>query len=419
MPLCPYGSKPKTGAPAYVWLTWLDAQSWLGLVWSALSWIGFVVPPVLKEINSFCAVEPPQPIAPTNADLVEAARDPKLFEALIQYIKDGIHWWVWSNQCECNPVPGGVCIDGNAVMGAVGSWAADTAVGLDLERGTKFTALMDLTITGLAVYSRGAGDLANRDLHVWDNTDSLVYISNGHPTPAGVTIVSFTPLTILSGQHFAVSYCTHSGSSGSHISSGAYPATSMFTVSNLNYGVGCSNPLNSTDGAVIAIYPITCPGATTTPAAPPIPGLTIPDFPLEASCTTQDVCNLAQQVLQSVTLVRTMLDLVQRRVLPFAWIPGPPYAGLTGTGIISVRDVIGVSVDLTVPGGWGSTAETPRRLIPSVGSLQGFDGTRYSDNLQLHYEHELLFFDQPWASGIRYNLRQGVVATITPLLPEP
>jgi len=114
------------------------------------------------------------------------------------------------------------------------------------------------------------------------------------------------------------------------------------------------------------------------------------------------------------------LDLIQRRLLPFAWITGTPSAGLTGTGTIAVQDALGVIVNITaVPGGWGQTFETPPRKIPSMGSLQADDGTVYTDNFQLHYTNEIIMIEASWATAIRYNLRPGVTATITPILPEP
>jgi len=147
MPLCPYGSVPKSGAPPFVWLTWLDAQSWLGVVFAKLSFLSYLVPPVLKEINSFCATEPPQPTPISNADVLAAAYDPQKFEALIQYIKDSIYWWVWSQNCVCNPNPSAppTCTTGwsdTYVPPAVGPGGAQFEIGIrftSLQVGAQFS----------------------------------------------------------------------------------------------------------------------------------------------------------------------------------------------------------------------------------------------------------------------------------------
>jgi len=419
MPLCPYGYVPKSGAPPFVWLTWLDAQSWLGSVFAKLSFLSYLVPPVLKEIGSFCATEPPQPTPISNADVLAAAYDPQKFEALIQYIKDSIYWWGWSNNCVCNPNPVAppTCTTGWAdtyVPVAVGPGGSQFIVA------NRFTSLqIGAQMSGFRIWTPQAYNYPV-GLTLWSaagaNLGGLTVTAG---IPAGYHTYAITPITLTAGADYLTSMCVAVGYQWASDPT-APPNDALATWHGEQYGVNCAAFPAIAATTTVGVQPILCVAAApTTPAAPPVPGVTTPDYPLEGSCTTQDVCNLAQQILQSATLIRTMLDLVQRRLLPFAWILGSPRAGLTGTGVVSVQDVIGVSVDLTVPGGWGSTAETPRRLIPSAGSLQGTDGTRFSDNSQLHYEHELIFFEQPWSLGIRYNFRPGVTETLTPLLPEP
>jgi len=410
---------PKPGAPPFVWLTWLDAQPWLGSVFAKLSFLSYLVPPVLKEINSFCATDPPQPVAPTNADIVAAATDPLKFEALIQYLKDSIYWWVWSNQCVCLP---STCysILGQPIPALPNSQT--NGVG-PYDQGMKFTANAALPITSFGVRDLNLAGSPSCDIKLWDMTAGTLLWTQAIVLSIGAytEFVCSTVTTMVVGHTYALTFRWLTGMTVI-LEAGGYGGMSNTAFSSAgavdNYPTGIGVPSRVLNTQADPIQPIACTGGSP-PPSPPVPGVTTPDFPMEASCTTQDVCNLAQQTLQSVTLLRSMLDLVQRRVLPFAWILGTPHVGLTGTGVVSVQDVIGVSVDMTVPGGWGSTAETPRRLIPSAGSLQGTDGTRFSDNTQLHYEHELIFFEQPWSLGIRYNFRPGVTATLTPLLPEP
>jgi len=419
MVLCPYGSVPKSGAPAFVWLTWLDAQTWLGSVFEQLSFLSYLVPPVLKEVVTFCATEPPQPVPLSDADVLAAAHDPQKFEQLIQYIKDSIYWWVWSNNCVCNPNP-------SAPPTCTTGWSASfvpTAVGpggSQFEIGTRFTSLqVGAQFSGFRVWTPQAYNYAV-GLTLWTAAGASVTSTTiVAGIPAGYHTYSVTPVTLTAGADYWVSMCVLNGYQWCEDATAPVNDVVAHWIDH-RYHTGCGTVPGTVSGGWEGVQPILCVAAgPTPPGQPPVPVLTTPNFPGETSCTIQDVCNLVQQVLQSVTLVRTMVDLMQRRLLPFAWILGTPHAGLTGTGIISVQDVIGASVSMTVPGGWGSTAETPRRLIPSAGSLQGSDGTKYSDNFQLHYEEELIFFGESWATGIRYNFRPGVTVTLTPLLPEP
>jgi len=419
MPLCPYGSAPKSGSPAFVWLTWADAKTWLGTAFPQLSWVAYFVPPVLKEVISFCATEPPQRPTITDAEVIAAAGDPQKSEAIIQKIKDLIYWWVWSQNCVCNPSPG-------APPTCAGGWSSSfipTAVGpggSQFEIGTRFTSLqVGAQFSGWRIWTPQAYNYAV-GLTLWTAAGASVTsttISAG--IPSGYSTYSVTPVTLTAGSDYWVSMCVLNGYQWCEDATAPVNDVVATWVDH-RYHTGCGTVPGTVSGGWEGVQPILCVAAApTTPDSPPVPVLTTPDTPTEGSCTTQDVCNLVQQVLESVTLVRSMVDLIQRRAVPFAWILSTPHPGLTGTGVISVQDVIGASVSMTVPGGWGSTAETPRRLIPSAGSLQGSDGSRYSDNFQLHYEQELIFFDQSWATGIRYNFRPGVTCTLTPLLPEP
>jgi hypothetical protein len=170
------------------------------------------------------------------------------------------------------------------------------------------------------------------------------------------------------------------------------------------------------------VDPIICAAspAAYAPAPPPLPITSVPDIPTATCTTVGDLCGIFQPTVLDLSLLTQRLDLLQRRLLPFAWIAGTPVTGLTGTGAIAVQDILGVIVSFTtVPASWGHTAETPARRIPSLGSIQADDGTAYTDNFQLHYSTQVVMLNAPWATSVRYNIRTGCVATITPLLPEP
>ena len=154
--------------------------------------------------------------------------------------------------------------------------------------------------------------------------------------------------------------------------------------------------------------PVYTPPSAGTPAAGTPP-----------TCTTnQDVCNQMYNLSLVLQGMSTQLTLFKARQEPSFWRTGASHTGLTGTGVITVSDILGCNVILTtVPSGWGATAETPRRLIPSAGSLQSGFASEYSDNFQVHYENEIILFANNWGTQLRYNFRPGMVATIVELLP--
>jgi hypothetical protein len=422
MVLCPYGSAPKAGAPPYVWLSWLDAQPWLGATIGKLSWLAYLVPAVVKEINSFCTTDPPQPIAPSDADIVAAVTDPLKFEALIQYIKDSIYWWVWSNQCVCNPNPS---LPPTCTSGWTNTFVPLPVVGpggAAFEVGTRFTNLQaGAQFSGFRVWIPQAYVYAV-GLTLWDSAGAIVTSTT---VSAGILVgyhtFNVTPVTLVAGAQYVVSMCVNIGYQW-YESPTAPTNDAVATYVSHVVGSGCGSfPVNPTGGWE-GILPILCVGAAPTrPAAPPVPVLTIPDFPTETSCTTQDVCNLAQQLLSSVTMIRSMVDLIQRQGVPFGYVVGTVHSGLSGSGTIAVSDILGLLVQVsTIPIHWGLSSDNPQRYIPApamvaVGTLAGDQDTHF-----VHFTEEMVF---PPAMGamttVRYEFKPGCGGAITELIREP
>jgi len=421
MVLCPYGSVPKSGAPAYVWLTWLDAKAWLGTAFPQLSWIGYLVPPVLKEVTSFCATEPPQPVAPSNATVTAAPNDPIAFEALIQFVKDSIYWWVWSNTCVCNPSPSAppTCATGwssSFVPVAVGPGGSQFIVA------TRFTNIqIGAQMSGFRVWTPQAYNY-DVGLTLWTpagaNLGGLTVIGG---IPAGYHEYTISPITLTAGLDYLTSMCVHVGYQW-YSDATAPTNDSIAHWVGEQYGTNCAAFPSTVVSTFVGVQPILCVAAgPTSPGQPPVPSLTTPDFPMEGSCTTQDLCDLLQQTLQSVTMLRTMVDLIQRQEVPFAYITGTVHSGLTGDGSFSVSDILGLLVQVsTVPPKWGLSSDNPARYIPapamvSVGTVNGDQDTHF-----VHFTEELYF---PEAMGamtkVTYQFKPGVHGAITELVREP
>jgi hypothetical protein len=90
------------------------------------------------------------------------------------------------------------------------------------------------------------------------------------------------------------------------------------------------------------------------------------------------------------------------------------HAGLAGSGSFSIAPGDGLLVVLTaVPVQWGHSTATPRRFIPSVGDVQYHLGTDVLDQTLLHYDRQLVPPGIKFATSYGFNLKPGVVASIT------
>jgi hypothetical protein len=125
---------------------------------------------------------------------------------------------------------------------------------------------------------------------------------------------------------------------------------------------------------------------------------------------------LSGQLQQLLVLV----TLLQRQLVPFAYISSTAHAGLTGAGSIVVQGLLGVRIDLTtVPGSVTQDASTPPFLF-NVGWVSAMDANGFIEETRAHSVHQV-WFPRVAADAtlIGYSFTAGVVATITELQREP
>jgi hypothetical protein len=123
---------------------------------------------------------------------------------------------------------------------------------------------------------------------------------------------------------------------------------------------------------------------------------------------------LLTQILQTV-------NLIQRQIAPFGFVPGATHAGLTGSGELTVADLIGLELTITgsTPGVIGTVAGDPLTLFEAGwinwGSAAGFQLREFISSSP--------FLSFPAGAGamtkIGYSLNAGVTATIVELAREP
>lgn len=134
--------------------------------------------------------------------------------------------------------------------------------------------------------------------------------------------------------------------------------------------------------------------------------------------TSGDCCT-DPTVTATLDNILSMLTLIQRQAVPFAYIDGTAHAGLTGAGEVTLQGVIGARIDCTVPDRVGRSAGDPETVF-DMGWIAWGDTTGFRDREFIRRATQLSL---PSKGGtftrLGYTLAPGVVATITELLREP
>lgn len=132
-------------------------------------------------------------------------------------------------------------------------------------------------------------------------------------------------------------------------------------------------------------------------------------------------CCPPDPVLQNrLDALLAMVTLIQRQIVPFAYVSGTSHAGLTGTGSFAISGLLGVKVALTIDStALGVRAGTPAELFD-----RGFVTLGTADGYPSDYrlEHNPTIILPPRCSAfttLGYTLHSGVTATITELVREP
>lgn len=136
----------------------------------------------------------------------------------------------------------------------------------------------------------------------------------------------------------------------------------------------------------------------------------------------QSVCCAPDQTLVArVNQILELVTLIQRQAVPLAYVPksGGVHAGLSGTGVITVSQILGVQVGLTtVPARAGQIAGTPVTRFDlgwvALGTADGYGPRRFVDCNPM-----LVRPIEGDVTKIGYTFPADVVATITEYEREP
>ena len=140
---------------------------------------------------------------------------------------------------------------------------------------------------------------------------------------------------------------------------------------------------------------------------------TRPNYPV-GNCLPDP--RLQEQVDQLLRLV----TLLQRQLVPFAYVTPASHPGLSGSGTITVQGLLGVQINLTtIPAGLKQDASVPP-FVFNAGWVSIEDANGFIDETRAHSA------TQTWmpriaseATKIGYSFTPGVVATINEIAREP
>lgn len=324
---------------------------------------------------------------------------------------------------------------------------AETDALLNLSFGTDFAS-------GIAKVRDLAAHMIWRELCQCDvglpSTYSPPAIPAGTPITQVVTAPN-TPCGTYTGfgpsnrQQFASSGSLHSGVSDPLPVPGITSATVTFHTS-VNTNGGLAAPLilswRNVSNAVVGVstsftLPIT--GTTViTLAVPPTASYLFMDYSPVGGATriewidwvinyfcgntlgTGGDCCTDSTVIAQLDSILTLVTLIQRQAVPFAYVDGAAHTLLSGNGELTLAGVLGARVDITtLPGRAGRADGDPVTLF-DLGWIAWGDTTGFRDREFIRRETQLSLPAAPGVfTRIGYTLAPDVVATITEILREP
>jgi hypothetical protein len=201
------------------------------------------------------------------------------------------------------------------------------------------------------------------------------------------------------------------------------------------YGPGAIGKLIQTITA--AVWSIYC---RCTPAPPglgdPIPfdpphypGGDLPtihgDYPTIV-CDNTNICaylnSLARQINGlsiQLAYARQDIQLIQRQGVPFGYVAGALFSGLTGAGVLTVADILALRVDFTtIPTEPGAPIGSPDTYF-GLGWLTLGTAEGWKNSIRLHHDPQLVEPIDGDITRVGYNFGLGVVADVQTFVREP
>lgn len=371
------------------------------------------------EIAAYCGTDPPADPMLTAGDLASALEFPASAATFAAQQKI-VQWFesqYWYSICQCSvgstPAPstpsnpGQVTHNGGVPQGPSQCWSV--TVPYQVDGGT----LSSFQFTDLTAAALPAGVVTPITL-----TTSPLLVAPAVKLPAGVTNINLTAtlnehITNTSGQNVLVTFRAYSSPTLEDAANTI--AVSFDHFSTAGQALNSSLPSYSTSTDVFAVFvqaeDNTAHSGVVTISFDCAPGTSIPQ---PCNCTDPVLEGELNQILQYVQAIYAGLPIP-----PSSFAEGTAHSGLTGVGSITFSGVpIALKVTLTTIPAWvGSDVSSPTFYF-DVGFLSF--GTSEGNYAQTRLELQDQVVTVPVLAGsVGYTLRNGVVATVTELLPGP
>lgn len=403
MSICASGSSnAQPGVASAIVVDQAYVQSLLpaGLAW-LYPYLPFMQGLQIGSVSAFCAADPPTFSVPTGPQLFNFLTGGAIsdYELVNTFIQNVTRAFLWSRLCQCS----------NGVIPAPPAPPSPPAALPDLNPGRA------VTLTSGNPCSRQQGEMDG------DGTATpatfgqyAVFGENFHnmPMPANTTHVRYTIVnTVFGASHnrFSLNIQSRVDTSTAFtlLASGFVPSGTTLV---LDADVPVGHRLLD---SVCTVDPV---GSITTDKCA---------WTVEMWCggppgTGCSACPPDPVLMGRINQLLGLVTLLQRRQTPFASIDGTVHAGLTGTGTFSAQGLLGVKVHLTtVPTNFAQLSGAPNYIL--MGSwLSASTPDGFIDETRVHA------IDQVWmprlasdATTWGYQFANGVVGTVTELLPEP
>lgn len=387
-------------------------------------WLAFLQPKAVK-VSDLVALNPDDPPLPSPADLVAAVTPPYLgIPAILNYMWAKLSYYEFTQVAICN-AGAPTCVGAALADGTFSGTNCSSSV--TWEFGNTWAIDTDCYSPGVFCWNFGGSGFTTQ-ARMWSSSGTLLATASSVSVPSGgghgYAAWDAGPVTLTHGNNYIVS--VNEGT----FNCVAYNASANnWLIGTLAHGVGGAHSTpwhtfpNTSHTYTIGCQPELCvAGSTSTPpnASSPSQPTTIVIAPTLSCGSTADLCTAVRQLDQRLTQIYSLVTLVQRSAVPYAYIPGAVHSGLTGTGSFAISQLLGLRIQL-------SSTHTGEPILPGNPPYLWDQGwLSVNDANGMLEEKRLTRTGMEWfpkfchtATSFNWTVAAGVTMVVTELEAEP
>jgi hypothetical protein len=425
---CPFGGAPAPGAPEWDSFDFPYLSGVIGTVASLASNAAMGLPIGPFEVAGFCQ-SPNIGDLPGDEDYVKLAFPPlALVSGTYTRFGNQAKMDKYAEICVCLGNPAAeVCYDPTQPGG---TWTTHTDNGGPVRHGVGFNVTGAFTCTGGSVWLAAQTPNIQTTMYLYNVTAEEyvgIYQAPGALWGAGRHDFSWSagPVTLVPGDYYVMIALYHATHTHYHTPLwDTHPAGDAVNIFEFYEWTSGIDPDLVAETFGVPLSPRLCAVEALPNYDPdPPPALEPPTGypePPDTDCSDgESICNKLDMLASKIDLAIARVDLIQRQLVPFAYVPGASHTGLAGQGSIAVQGILGLSVELTTLPAWiGSEGSTVPTLINAGWITLGTpDGNLPSRPIT--HDNFVLLDVSGAITWVFYDFPPGVVATITELIREP